>query len=63
MNKNVLDVLEQITNTCEQLCEEIYRNSDYSNVTFAMCVDKFRNIGHEICRLQEELAEEAEQAK
>jgi len=54
MNNEILSILEQITETCKLLCDEIYSSLDYSNSSFEMYADKFIEIQNKIFELQEE---------
>jgi hypothetical protein len=49
----ILSILEQITETCKLLCDEIYSSLDYSNSSFEMYADKFTEIQNKIFELQE----------
>lgn len=53
MNNEILSILEQITETCKLLCDEIYSSLDYSNSSFEMYADKFIEIQNKIFELQE----------
>lgn len=54
MNNEILSMLEQITETCKLLCDEIYSSFDYSNSSFEMYADKFIEIQNKIFELQQE---------
>ena len=54
MNNEILSILEQITETCKLLCDEIYSSFDYSNSSFEMYADKFIKIQNKIFELQQE---------
>jgi len=54
MNNEILSILEQITETCKLLCDEIYSSLDYYNSSFEMYADKFIEIQNKIFELQEE---------
>ena len=49
----ILSILEQITETCKLLCNEVYSSLDYSNSSFEMYADKFTEIQNKIFELQE----------
>ena len=53
MNNEILSILEQITETCKLLCNEVYSSLDYSNSSFEMYADKFTEIQNKIFELQE----------
>lgn len=50
---DILDILEQIANTCKLLSKEVYSSLDYLNSTFDICADKFDELELKIWKLQE----------
>ncbi len=52
-DKSILDILEQIVNTCKLLSQEIYNNLDYSNNTINFCVNTFQELEFKIWELKE----------
>lgn len=51
--KSILDILEQMVNTCKLLSQEVYSSLDYSNSTIDICVDKLQELELKIWELQE----------
>ena len=51
-DKPILDILEQIINTCKLLSQEIYSSLDYSNSTIDICTNKFQELEFKIWELQ-----------
>jgi len=52
-DKSILDILEEIVNTCILLSKEVYSSLDYSNSTIDICADKFQELQFKIWELQE----------
>ena len=50
---DILDILEEIVNTCKLLAQEVYISLDCSNSTFNFCEDKFQEVELKIWKLQE----------
>ena len=42
-DKSILDILEQIVNTCKLLSQEVYSSLDYSNSTIDICANNSKN--------------------
>jgi hypothetical protein len=50
----ILSILEQITETCKLLSQEVYSSLGYSNSTIDICANKFQELEFKIWELQEE---------
>ena len=50
--KSILDILEQIVNTCKLLSQEVYSSLDYSNSTIDICANKFQELEFKVWELQ-----------
>jgi len=50
---DILDILEQIVNTCKLLSQEVYSSLDYSNSTIDICANKFQELEFKVWELQE----------
>ncbi len=49
---DILDILEQIVNTCKLLSQEVYSSLDYSNSTIDICANKFQELEFKVWELQ-----------
>jgi len=47
-DKSILDILEQIVNTCKLLSQEVYSSLDYSNSTIDICANEFQELEFKI---------------
>ncbi len=50
---DILDILEEIVNTCKLLSQEVYISLDCSNSTINFCESKFQEVEFKIWKLQE----------
>lgn len=55
MKKEILDILEGITDICRNMAYELYRKSDYEDVEFNIYSESLEKISDKISKLKENI--------
>lgn len=55
MKKEILDILEGITDICRDMAYELYRKNDYEDVEFYTFSESLKEISDKISKLKENI--------